>query len=97
MDTASVEQTILVDDTVDTSSQDPIAEFKAPGVFVKLYEKTSKEGKPAVFGRFVRRRQRGEEWEDNPWINSLSDLDHIIEVCLLAKQKMRDFYVTRDK
>ena len=82
----------------ENTKTEPIATYKRPGVFIKLYPRTSKEGKPAVYGRFARRRpvkKDGTDFEDNPWINSINDLDAIIEACVEAKQGMREFYRQR--
>lgn len=82
----------------DDTKTEPLATYKRPGVFIKLYPRMSKEGKPAVYGRFARRRpdtKDGTDYEDNPWINSMNDLDAIIEACVEAKQGMREFYRDR--
>lgn len=70
-------------------------EHKLPGVWGKIYEKESKEGKPAVFGRIRRYRKTDEGYEDLDFVNSMTDCDNLIEVAYELKKYMRDFYAKR--
>ena len=70
-------------------------EHKLPGVWGKIYEKESKEGKPAVFGRIRRYRKTDDGYEDQDFINSMTDCDNLIEVAFEIKKFMRSFYADR--
>ena len=79
-----------------TKKQEPLFVFKAPGVWGKLFPKTSKEGKPACFGMFKRYKKVEGGYEDQVFINSLDDIDNAIDVLLNLKREMRNFYKKRD-
>ena len=80
----------------ETEGKKAIYETKQPGVWAKVYQRTSKEGKPAAFGRFCRYRKTDSGYEDSPWINSLSDCENMIEVLYDVKKFMRQFYTERE-
>ena len=84
-----------VDSASDTKSK-ILFEHKLPGVWGKIYEKESKEGKPAVFGRIRRYRKTDDGYEDNDFINSMTDCDNVIEVAYELKKFMREFYAARE-
>ena len=71
-------------------------EHKLPGVWGKIYEKESKEGKPAVFGRIRRYRKTDDGYTDQDFINSMTDCDNLIEVAYELKKFMREFYAERE-
>ena len=71
-------------------------EHKLPGVWGKIYEKESKEGKPAVFGRIRRYRKTDDGYADQDFINSMTDCDNLIEVAYELKKFMRGFYAERE-
>ena len=83
-------------DVESTNKSNVLFEHKLPGVWGKIYEKESKEGKPAVFGRIRRYRKTDEGYADQDFINSMSDCDNRIEVAYELKKFMREFYAARE-
>ena len=95
-DTATLEPTNSdVEPESNSDNKNEFFEFKLPGVWAKLYERTSNEGNPACYGKFRRYKKTEAGYEDQIFVNSLTDIDNAIEVLVHMKTAMREFYKKR--
>ena len=79
-----------------TDSNNMVFESKKPGAWAKVYQTTSKEGKPAVYAMYDTYRKVDGDYVHNSFLNSFSDCENLVHVVNEALDFMRDFYKNRD-